>query len=160
MRPSTFPNLLSSINSNLSRLYTSGKLFEVGPNFHGLNDNQQIMVASGIQYGTNNTTSWNNEIRFTDIYDVKSDVFYVLEQLNVIKMERVKSNRIVLERRRSSKQTVSEDTNGEVKKNDVDDDSLLLKSVPSTNKKIVPLGRPKTTTNVVSPSAESDFSFN
>ena len=41
MRPSTFPNLLSAINSNISRLYTSGKLFEVGPNFQGINDNEQ-----------------------------------------------------------------------------------------------------------------------
>ena len=54
MRPSTFPNLLSAINPNVSRLYTSGKLFEVGPNFHGLNDEEQIMVASGIQYGLSN----------------------------------------------------------------------------------------------------------
>ena len=51
MRPSTFPNLLSTINSNVSRLYMSGKLFEVGPNFHNINDDGQEMVASGIQYG-------------------------------------------------------------------------------------------------------------
>ena len=47
MRPSTFPNLLTSINSNVSRNYLSGKLFEVGPNFYGVNDNEQIMVATG-----------------------------------------------------------------------------------------------------------------
>ena len=83
MRPSTFPNLLSSINSNISRLYISGKLFEVGPNFNGVNEDDQQMVATGIQYGTPNTSSWSNEKRFADVYDVKSDVFYVLEQLNV-----------------------------------------------------------------------------
>ena len=83
MRPSTFPNLLSTINPNVSRLYMSGKLFEVGPNFHNINDDGQEMVASGIQYGLSNTLSWNNEKRFADVYDVKSDVFYVLEQLNV-----------------------------------------------------------------------------
>ena len=83
MRPSTFPNLLSVINSNISRLHVSGKLFEVGPNFKGVNDNDQIMVASGIQYGLLNTLSWNSQNRYADIYDVKSDVFYVLEQLNV-----------------------------------------------------------------------------
>jgi phenylalanyl-tRNA synthetase beta chain len=83
MRPSTFPNLLTAINFNVSKLYTSGKLFEVGPNFHGLNDEDQIMVASGIHYGLSNTLSWNNEKRLVDIYDVKSDVFYVLDQLNV-----------------------------------------------------------------------------
>jgi phenylalanyl-tRNA synthetase beta chain len=83
MRPSTFPNLLSAININISRHYTNGKLFEVGPNFFGVNDNDQIMVASGIQYGLSINPSWNNETRITDVYDVKSDVFYVLEQLNV-----------------------------------------------------------------------------
>ena len=83
MRPSTFPNLLSSINPNISRLYTSGKLFEVGPNFHGINEDEQIMVASGIQYGLCNSLSWNNQKKFVDVYDVKSDVFYVLEQLNI-----------------------------------------------------------------------------
>ena len=83
MRPSAFPNLLSTINNNLSRNYTNGKLFEVGPNFHGVNDDDQLMVATGIQYGLTKTISWNNETRFSDTYDVKSDVFYVLQQLNV-----------------------------------------------------------------------------
>ena len=83
MRPSTFPNLLSSINPNISRLYISGKLFEVGPNFHGINEEDQEMVATGIQYGSSNSSSWSNEKRFADVYDVKSDVFYVLEQLKV-----------------------------------------------------------------------------
>ena len=83
MRPSTFPNLLKSINPNTSRLYVSGKLFEVGPNFHGVNEDDQVMVATGIQYGLSNFSSWNSETRITDIYDVKSDVFYVLDQLNV-----------------------------------------------------------------------------
>ena len=83
MRPSTFPNLLTSINSNLSRFYTSGKLFEVGPNFHGINEEDQKMVATAIQYGSFNTSSWINEKRLTDVYDVKSDVFYILEQLNI-----------------------------------------------------------------------------
>ena len=83
LRPSTFPNLLNAINLNISKLYTSGKLFEVGPNFHGINDDDQMMVASGIQYGLSKTLSWNNEKRLADIYDVKSDIFYVLEQLSV-----------------------------------------------------------------------------
>ena len=83
MRPSTFPNLLSAVNSNMSRLYMSGKLFEVGPNFHGLKDEEQIMVASGIQYGLSDISSWNIKKRFVDVFDVKSDVFYVLDQINV-----------------------------------------------------------------------------
>ena len=83
MRPSTFPNLISVINPNISKLYLSGKLFEVGPNFIGLADNEQQMVATGLQYGSTNTSSWTNDKRSTDVYDVKSDVFYLLDQLNV-----------------------------------------------------------------------------
>ncbi len=83
MRPSTFPNLLNTINSNISKFYTSGKLFEVGPNFHNIDDDGQSMVASGIQYGKINSSSWHNISRPSDVYDVKSDVFYVLDQLNV-----------------------------------------------------------------------------
>ncbi len=83
MRPSAFPNLLSAVNPNLSRLFTNGKLFEVGPNFKGLNEEDQIMVATGIHYGSSNKFSWAEQTRNVDVYDVKSDIFYVLEQLNV-----------------------------------------------------------------------------
>jgi len=83
MRPSAFPNLLSSIKPNVARLYTNGKIFEVGPNFNGLEEIDQQMVATGIQYGSSSSYSWLNEARATDVYDVKSDVYYVLEQLNV-----------------------------------------------------------------------------
>tara|TARA_Y100001970_G_scaffold265424_1_gene352983 strand:- start:2449 stop:4851 length:2403 start_codon:yes stop_codon:yes gene_type:complete len=83
MRPSSFPNLLSSINANISRLYVNGKLFEVGPNFKGVNEEDQIMVASGIHYGSSSIPSWIEQSRSVDVYDIKSDVFYVLENLNV-----------------------------------------------------------------------------
>ena len=83
MRPSSFPNLLSSINLNISRLYVNGKLFEVGPNFKGTNEEDQAMVATGIHYGSPSYFSWTDQTRTVDIYDVKSDLFYVLEQLNV-----------------------------------------------------------------------------
>jgi len=83
MRPSTFPNLLAAINPNISRSFMAGKLFEVGPNFHGIGEDDQEMVATGIQYGLLNTSSWLNEKRFADVYDIKSDVFYILDQLNV-----------------------------------------------------------------------------
>ena len=83
MRPSMFPNLLSSINHNISKLYTKGKLFEVGPNFFGIKENDQIMVATGIHYGYSSSISWFNKSRAVDIYDIKSDIFYILGQLNI-----------------------------------------------------------------------------
>ena len=41
------------------------------------------MVATCIYYGSSNQYSWADESRNVDVYDVKSDVFYILEQLNV-----------------------------------------------------------------------------
>ncbi len=83
MRSSIFPNLLSSINININRLYNSGKLFEVGPQYSGSKEENQQMVASGIQYGTVHTETWGDEKRISDVFDVKIDVYFVLDQLNV-----------------------------------------------------------------------------
>ncbi len=83
MRSSIFPNLLTSVNKNISYLYNNGRLFEVGPQFLGLEEKDQQMMATGILYGTFNTDSWNNEKRISDIFDVKSDVYFFLNQLNV-----------------------------------------------------------------------------
>jgi len=81
MRSSILPNLLNSINNNISRLFNNGKLFEVGPQFDHLKENNQEMVATGIQYGLKTNENWNDEKRPSDLYDVKSDVYYTLEQL-------------------------------------------------------------------------------
>ena len=83
MRSSILPNLLSSINLNINRLFVNGKLFEVGPQFIGVEENEQQMMASGIQYGQQYSINWNDDRRLSDVYDVKSDVFFVLSQLNV-----------------------------------------------------------------------------
>ena len=83
MRDSIFPNLLESINININRLYGNGKLFEVGPQFQGSSEKDQQMMATGIQYGVANSILWNEEKRFSDVFDIKSDLFFVLNQLNV-----------------------------------------------------------------------------
>ncbi len=83
MRPTIIPNLLLAINKNIRRLYHSGKIFEVGQQFKGPNENEQEMMATGIQYGPLNSLLWNQESRNTDVFDIKSDVYFVLDQLNV-----------------------------------------------------------------------------
>jgi phenylalanyl-tRNA synthetase beta chain len=83
MRSSLFPNLLTSINININRLFNNGKLFEVGPQYSGPKEEDQQMVASGIQYGSVHTETWGDEKRISDVFDVKSDVYFVLDQLNV-----------------------------------------------------------------------------
>ena len=83
MRSSILPNLLNSINNNISRLFNNGKLFEVGPQFQFNRENQQEMIAAGIQYGLKFNENWNDEKRHADVFDVKSDVYFALEQLNI-----------------------------------------------------------------------------
>ena len=83
MRDSIFPNLLDAINLNIARLFDNGKLFEVGPKFLGDEFNDQLMVANGIQYGSAYNEIWNNEKRTSDVFDIKSDVYFLLDQLNV-----------------------------------------------------------------------------
>ena len=78
---------------NISKLFTEGKVFEVGPNFHGLEEEDQQMVATGIHYGFDSSISWNKKQRSVDIYDVKSDVFYILDQLNVPRINKTNFSR-------------------------------------------------------------------
>ncbi len=96
MRSSLFPNLLNCINTNINHLYNNAKLFEVGPQYLGTNDNDQIMMATGILYGPRNSQNWNEDKRLSDVFDVKSDVYFILDQLNVpienIVYEKVNSN--------------------------------------------------------------------
>jgi len=58
MRPSAFPNLLEAINQNKARMFTSAKIFEVGPNFSKSISNQQENVASAIAYGSVDEKNW------------------------------------------------------------------------------------------------------
>ena len=83
MRPTIIPNLLLTINKNIGRMYYSGKIFEVGQQFRGPDENEQEMVATGIQYGSPNSLLWNQESRNSDVFDIKSDVYFVLDQLHV-----------------------------------------------------------------------------
>ena len=83
MRPSTFPNLLQSINLNKAKMYFSGKIFEVGPNFSNLFENKQQNVATAIAYGLADEDNWLSSKKKIDVYNVKADLFLVLKELNI-----------------------------------------------------------------------------
>ena len=83
MRPSTFPNLLEAINQNKARMYSSAKIFEVGPNFSKSLDDQQENVASAIIYGSIDEQNWLSNNKSSDVYNVKSDLFSILDSFNV-----------------------------------------------------------------------------
>jgi len=83
MRPITFPNLLEAINQNKARMYSSAKLFEVGPNFSKNFQDKQKNVASAISYGLIDGDNWLSNKTKSDVYSVKSDLFSILNELNV-----------------------------------------------------------------------------
>ena len=63
--------LLIISNYNISKIYTKGKLFEVGPQFMGTKDKDQMMVATAIQYGIIGGENWSEESRNFDVFDIK-----------------------------------------------------------------------------------------
>jgi len=83
MRPSTIPNLLEAINQNKARMYSSAKIFEIGPNFSKTLSDLQENVATSISYGLIDELNWLSNKKNTDVYSIKADLFSVLTSLNV-----------------------------------------------------------------------------
>jgi len=82
MRPSNFPNLLTAVNLNKSKMITSGKIFEVGPIFDETLEDKQVNVATGIAYGNISGNNWNSVNKDLDVFDIKSDLMQILKTLN------------------------------------------------------------------------------
>ena len=83
MRPSTIPNLLEAVNQNKARMYSSAKIFEVGPNFSKSHPDLQQNVATSISYGLIDEANWLSNKKNNDVYSIKADLFSILASLNV-----------------------------------------------------------------------------
>ena len=83
MRPSNFPNLLESVNLNKSKMYFSGKLFEVGPIFDNSYNNKQQNIATSIAFGLSDENNWLSNKKNVDVFEAKKDLFSILIDLNV-----------------------------------------------------------------------------
>ncbi len=83
MRPSTIPNLLEAVNQNKARMYSSAKIFEVGPNFSKSHSELQENVATSISYGLIDEANWLSNKKNNDFYSIKADLFSILTSLNV-----------------------------------------------------------------------------
>ena len=83
MRPSIIPNLLDSIQKNQGRLLNNAGIFEVGPQYENFKKEGQHNMASGIKYGTVYFDNWNEEKRFIDVFDIKSDIFNLLSSFGI-----------------------------------------------------------------------------
>ncbi|MSP43945.1 MAG: phenylalanine--tRNA ligase subunit beta [Alphaproteobacteria bacterium] len=81
MRPSLLPNLLAAAKRNAGRGFSDIALFEVGPQYAGEAPQDQSTAASGVRCSQTTPRHWTKTERAVDVFDVKADVFDVLEQL-------------------------------------------------------------------------------
>ncbi len=79
MRPSMLPNLVMAAQRNADRGYPDVALFEVGPQFAGIEPEDQALVATGIRFGRSGPRHWDAPPRPVDAFDAKADAIAALE---------------------------------------------------------------------------------
>ena len=89
MRPSLVPNLLTAVRRNADRGLRDCALFEVGPQYGGIEPQDQEIVATGVRSGRAGHRHWAVAARSVDAFDVKADALGLLEVLGVA-VERLK----------------------------------------------------------------------
>lgn len=89
MRPSLVPNLLTAVRRNADRGWRDCALFEVGPQYAGIEPQDQQGVAAGVRSGRAGPRHWSSAARPVDVFDVKADALGLLESLGVT-VERLK----------------------------------------------------------------------
>ncbi len=84
MRPSILPNLLAAAGRNADRGYGNAALFEIGPVFHGVDPDDQAMMAAGVRHNVAHDKHWSNGDagRNVDVYDVKADTLAAIQAIN------------------------------------------------------------------------------
>ena len=80
LRNSIFSNLITYLSKNLDRGFKDICLFEIGPTFFGSEPGQQETVIGGLNAGKKFRSSWLENSRNVDIYDVKQVVVQSLEE--------------------------------------------------------------------------------
>ncbi len=81
MRPSILPNLVAATARNVDRGFADVALFETGPQYAGRAPDDQSMVTAGVRRGAAVPRHWQDRGRDVDVFDAKSDVLAVLEEL-------------------------------------------------------------------------------
>ena len=83
LRKSIFSNLLFYMKKNHDRGFQDISLFEIGPIFYGKKPGDQQVVIGAIKSGQLNKKSWSEKTRNIDIFDVKTDVIKILNELGI-----------------------------------------------------------------------------
>ena len=83
MRQSLIPNILNVIKKNNNRGYNNLSLFELGHIFNEANIDSESNILTCIRSGKNRDKDIYNESRNYDVFDLKKDLFDVLEVLGI-----------------------------------------------------------------------------
>ncbi len=83
MRQSSIPNILNVIKKNNNRGYNNLSLFELGHVFNEANIDSESNILTCIRSGKNRDKDIYNESRNYDVFDLKKDLFDVLEVLGI-----------------------------------------------------------------------------
>lgn len=78
LRPSLVPNLLSAVVRNAAKGTSDVRLFEVGPQFYGINPMEQNAVACALRAGKTSYRHWAETPREVDAFDAKEDALTAL----------------------------------------------------------------------------------
>ena len=82
MRPSLVPGLLLSLRANLNRRHDDVRLFEIGMRFlKSAGELQQDLMLAGVAWGRALPEQWGVASRDLDFFDLKQEVFAVLQAL-------------------------------------------------------------------------------
>ncbi|MGE0252161.1 MAG: phenylalanine--tRNA ligase subunit beta [Dongiaceae bacterium] len=82
MRPSILANLLLAAKNNAARGNATISLFEVGPQYSGINDKDQMMVAAGLRLKSEDKT-WRKNANSIDAFTAKEDVETLIAELGL-----------------------------------------------------------------------------
>ena len=86
MRPTPLASLVSIADENFKKGYIDIGIFEVGPGFLGVEQDEQITIASGLRIGTHRSEGSGKDwqgFQKVSVFDAKEDVISVLELLNL-----------------------------------------------------------------------------
>ncbi|HLT76529.1 MAG TPA: phenylalanine--tRNA ligase subunit beta, partial [Ferrovibrio sp.] len=84
MRPSILPGLITAAKRNMDRGFADVALCEVGPQYHDVGVDGQMLVASGIRRGQTGPRHWRDKPRAVDAYDAKADAMAALSAAGVV----------------------------------------------------------------------------
>jgi len=86
MRTTPLISLIDCIKKNNNKGNNNIGLFEIGPGFHGATPGEQSLIASGVRSGIYKTNGvekhWQGNSS-VDVFDSKSDLMAVLDQINI-----------------------------------------------------------------------------